>query len=29
MKDSDKIIVVFYIDVSNIHQADVPEYIGK
>lgn len=27
MKDSDKIIVVFYIDVSNIYQADVPAYM--
>lgn len=27
MKDSDKLIVVFYIDVSNIHQADVLEYM--
>jgi hypothetical protein len=27
MKDCDKIIVVFYIDVSNICQSDVPEYM--
>lgn len=27
MKDCDKIIIVFYIDVSNIYQADVPEYM--
>lgn len=27
MNDSDKIIVVFYIDVSNICQSDVPEYM--
>jgi hypothetical protein len=27
MKDSDKIIVVFYIDVSNLHKTDVPAYM--